>query len=113
MKKRFFLVAMLSIVILLSVSINPANAALQWYNNCVVGAVGSQSGIPLIYASGGDQSLPANYYSLGSGTSATEMNQFMATALTAISTGAKIQILVDISDGLFYHRIVGIYTFTP
>ena len=113
MKKRLVLAGWLSLVILLFISISSANAALQWYNHCTISAVGGQSGIPLIYASWGDESLPANYYALGSGTSTTEMNQFMATALTAISTVAQIQILVDLSDGLFYHRIVSIYTYAP
>ena len=111
MKKRFLLVAMLSICILFSVAVNSANAALQWYNYCTIGAVGDQSGTVLIYASGGDQNLQANYYAVGQNT--LEANHAMATALTAISTGAKVQVLVDVNDGRFYHLIISIMTFAP
>ena len=106
MKKRFFLAALLSICILFSVSVNPANAALQWYENCTVGAVGTQGGIGLVNVSGGDINLPNLWYSMGANT--TEANQSLAVALTALSTGGKVTVLVDINDGLYWHLIKGI-----
>ena len=107
MKKRLFLAAMLSICILLSVSVNPANAALAWYSNCVVGGAGAQGGVGLVYVSnGGTNNLPVGWYSMGNNT--TEANQGLATALTAVSTGATATILVDPLDGRFWSLINGI-----
>ena len=107
MKKRFFLAAVLSICILLSVSVSPANAAVSWYANCVVGGAGSQGGVGLVYVSnGGTSSLPVGWYSMGTNT--TEANQGLATALTAVSTGGTATILVDPLDGRFWPLILGI-----
>ena len=107
MKKRFILAAVLSICILFSVAVNPANAALAWYSNCVVGGAGAQGGVGLVYVSnGGAENLPVGWYSMGANT--TEANQGLATALTAVSIGGTVSVLVDLSDGLFWHRITGI-----
>lgn len=108
MKKRFILAAVLSICILFSVAVNPVNAELGWYVDCVVGGVGTQGGTGLIYISnGGPNNLPAAWYSMGTNT--TEVNQHMATALTALSTGGKVAVLVNSSDfGAFWPNIKGI-----
>jgi hypothetical protein len=107
MKKRFFLAAMLSICILFTVSVNPANAAVSWYSNCVIGGAGAQGGVGLVYVSnGGTNNLPVGWYSMGNNTA--EANQGLATALTAVSTGATATILVDPLDGRFWPLIIGI-----
>jgi hypothetical protein len=107
MKKKIFWAAMLLICILFSTSVNPANAALSWYSNCVVGGAGMQGGIGLVYVSnGGTNSLPVGWYSMGATT--TEANQGLATALTAVSTGGLVTILVDPADGRFWPLIKGI-----
>jgi hypothetical protein len=107
MKKRFFLTAMLTLCILLAVSVNSLNAAAAWYANCVVGGAGAQGGVGLVYVSnGGTNNLPVGWYSMGTNT--TEANQGLATALTAISTGGVVSVLVDLLDGGFWHVIHGI-----
>lgn len=107
MKKKYVWAAMLSICVLVSVSVNPAGAALSWYENCVVGGAGAQGGVGLVYVSnGGISNLPVGWYSMGENT--VQANQGLATALTAISTGGTVTILVDPSDGRFWPLIKGI-----
>ena len=107
MKKRLILAAALSICILFSVSVHPAHAAQSWYESCVVGGVGTQGGIGLIYiTNGGTGGLPPGWYSMG--TNQAEANQSIATALSALSTGALVTLLVDPADGNFWPIIYGI-----
>jgi hypothetical protein len=110
MKKSFLLAAALSICILFSVAVNSGNAAVSWYSNCVVGGAGTQGGVGLVYVStggsNGTSTLPVGWYSMGANT--TEANQGLATALTAVSTGATATILVDPLDGRFWPLITGI-----
>jgi len=110
MMKRLMFALLLSVCILLSVSVNPLNAAATWYERCTVGGTGTQAGTGLIYISeGGEQSLPTGWYSMGEGS--TQVNQHMATALTALSIGGKVTLLVDPNDGRFWPLITGILAF--
>jgi hypothetical protein len=98
MKKRFFLAAMLSICIMLFVSVSAVNAAVGWYDDCIVGGVGAANdGLGLIYLSGGTPAIPAKWYRVG--ISVTTANQMMATGMTALSTGGTVGVAVDPNVG--------------
>ena len=106
MKKRLFLIAVFVICILFSASVNSVNAAEGWYEGCVVQGVGSQGSLGIVLVSGGPSNLPFKWYALGE--NATEANQGMAVALTALSTGGTISVRVDPDDGRFWSLIKAI-----
>jgi hypothetical protein len=109
MKKRFVLAGLLSICILFSVAVSSGNAAVGWYEQCVVVAVGSQSGLGLVRLKGGVSSLPENWYQLGTNT--TEANQGLAVALTALSTGGTVGVAVDPAVG--FNPVITAIVATP
>jgi hypothetical protein len=111
MKKRLFLVAVLSIFFLFSVSVNSVNATEGWYEQCVVQGVGSQSGLGLVLVSGGTNNLPFKWYALGTNT--TEANQGMAVALTAIQTGGTVSLRVDPNDESHFWPIIKAIAVNP
>ena len=98
MKKRYCFSVALFILILLSVSVNNANAAALWYDKCTVLSVGTATnGQSLIYLSGGTPVIPTKYYTLG--VDAATSNRELAVALTALTMGATVGVAVDVAVG--------------
>lgn len=97
-KNKLLLAVILTILIMFSASVNAANAAQGWYDQCDIIATGTQDGRAIIRLQGGASNLPLNWYILGESTS--ESNQLLAIVLAALSQGATtIGVTVDPSDG--------------
>ena len=92
MKKRFFLVAVLSICILFSVSVSKVNAAETFYN-CNIIHIGSGWGyVMLELTDAGGAFSNRWFYVLGS----TDVGkQMLATALTTVTLGKQALIYAD------------------
>jgi hypothetical protein len=92
MKKRFFVVAMLFICILFSVSASKANAAEGWYD-CNIVQIGSGWGYVSLSLTDVNGAFSVKwFYMLGSSDIGKQM---LATALTTVSMGQRALIYAD------------------
>ena len=97
MKKKMIVTVVFCIVILGLLSTSTVHAAYNWYT-CTVDATGQGDGVVYIALTDSAAAFTQKWFSVSS-ADVTTANRFLAAAMTAISTGYKVQIYGDPSLG--------------